>query len=119
MGSGPINACSARLIGPDPICRDPICGPDPIYRGRIAPRQSAARAPRRHGRAAYSQYTSTNSSSQTTSTKCQYHAAASNAKWWSAVKWPRKHAREHHRQHDHADGHVKPWKPVSMKNVEP
>ena len=40
-------------------------------------------------RLAYSQYTSTNSISQTTSTKCQYHAAASNAKWWSGVKWPR------------------------------
>ena len=29
----------------------------------------------------YSQYTNTNSPSQTTSTKCQYHATASKAKW--------------------------------------
>ena len=28
-----------------------------------------------------SQYTNTNNPSQTTSTKCQYQAAASNAKW--------------------------------------
>ena len=29
----------------------------------------------------YSQYTSTNNSNQTTSTKCQYHATPSKAKW--------------------------------------
>jgi hypothetical protein len=35
---------------------------------------------------AYNQYTKINSPNQTTSTKCQYHAAASKAKWCSSVK---------------------------------
>ena len=33
------------------------------------------------------QYTVTNKNNHTTSTKCQYHAAASNPKWWVLVKW--------------------------------
>ena len=57
---------------------------------RVAPPEGQRRTSRRASRgtatvaavrgAQTSQYTSTNSSSQTTSTKCQYQAAASNAK---------------------------------------
>src|SRR5690606_28542381 len=32
--------------------------------------------------------TKMNSATQTTSTKCQYQAAASKPKWFSGVKWP-------------------------------
>jgi hypothetical protein len=67
------------------------------YMGWIGP--GGIKYPKRKGRTATvrpslaagpqtSQYTSTKSSSHTTSTKCQYHADASNAKWWSAVKCP-------------------------------
>jgi hypothetical protein len=32
-------------------------------------------------------YIEINKNNQTTSTKCQYHAAASKLKWWDWVKW--------------------------------
>jgi hypothetical protein len=44
--------------------------------------------------------------SQTTSTKCQYQAAASNPMCFSAVKWPRPHAHQADEQEDRADDHV-------------
>ena len=47
-----------------------------------------------------------NRPSHTTSTKCQYQATASNAKWRFGVKWPLQHAQPDHRQHDRADRHV-------------
>ena len=47
------------------------------------------------------------SSSQTTSTKCQYQATPSKPKWWSGVKWPGDAAEQDHDQHDRADRHVK------------
>ena len=33
------------------------------------------------------QYRQINKKIQTTSTKCQYHAAASNPKWWDGESW--------------------------------
>src|SRR5690606_35205576 len=64
-------------------------------------------------------YTNRNRPSQTTSTKCQYQATASNAKWFSLVKWPL--AQRNHMISSISVPRVTcaPWKPVSMKNVEP
>ena len=55
----------------------------------------------------------------TTSTKCQYHAAASNPKWCLAEKW------QLYKRYKHTARNVvpirtcKPWNPVATKNVEP
>jgi len=56
---------------------------------------------------------------QTTSTKCQYQAAASNPKWCSDVKWywiwrSRQTARK-----EEPIMTWSPWNPVATKKVEP
>ena len=43
---------------------------------------------------------------QTTSTKCQYQAAASKPKWWSGLKWPLGGAPEADHQEAGADDDV-------------
>ena len=60
-----------------------------------------------------------NRNSHTTSTKCQYQAAASKPKCRSGVNWPGDGAEQTHGQENRADDHVQPWKPVAMKKVEP
>lgn len=56
---------------------------------------------------------------QTTSTKCQYQAAASNPKWWFLEKWLR-----YRRVRDIVRNVVpmrtcSPWNPVATKKVDP
>ena len=60
-----------------------------------------------------------NSPNQTTSTKCQYQATASKAKWRCGVKWPFMVRSQMHTSMMAPSVTWKPWKPVSMKNVEP
>lgn len=55
----------------------------------------------------------------TTSTKCQYQAAASKPKWWPWEKWDR-YARS--KQIDKKEVPIRtwrPWNPVATKKVEP
>ena len=67
-----------------------------------------------HPRCTHSQYTNTNRPSQTTSTKCQYQATASKAKWLCGLKW-RLAARKSTAASMIAPMVTwKPWKPVSM-----
>ncbi len=56
--------------------------------------------------------------SQTTSTKCQYQAAASRPKWWSGLKWPRQARKRQTARNQVPMITWKPWKPVAMKKVE-
>lgn len=57
--------------------------------------------------------------SQTTSTKCQYQAAASKPKWCLDVKWNSScRIRQMVRNVDPIMT-WSPWKPVATKNVEP
>ena len=59
-----------------------------------------------------------NRNSQTTSTKCQYQAAASKPKCWSGLNWP---AIARNRQTSRKVVPTKtwkPWKPVAMKKVD-
>jgi len=62
----------------------PACGDAATSRAAALPTRhrypEAERQRRRNSLDRYSQYTSTKSSSHTTSTKCQYHVVASNAK---------------------------------------
>ena len=60
-----------------------------------------------------------NRPSQTTSTKCQYHAAASKAKWRVGVKCPRMARTSTTRRMIAPMVTWNPWNPVSMKKVEP
>lgn len=54
-----------------------------------------------------------------TSTKCQYHAAASNPKWWLDVKWYLiRRKRQTNRKEDPMIT-WSPWNPVATKKVEP
>lgn len=57
--------------------------------------------------------------SQTTSTKCQYQAAASNPKWWFDVKWKLNCRRRHTKRNVDPIMTCSPWNPVATKNVEP
>lgn len=55
----------------------------------------------------------------TTSTKCQYHAAASNPKWWYEEKW---FFIERIKQINKKIVPINtwiPWNPVAIKNVDP
>lgn len=54
-----------------------------------------------------------------TSTKCQYHAAASNPKWWLDVKWKLIRRRRQTSRKEDPMITCNPWKPVAMKKVEP
>lgn len=56
---------------------------------------------------------------QTTSTKCQYQAAASNPKWCSEVKWYWICRRRQTARKVEPIMTCRPWKPVATKNVEP
>src|ERR1700752_5189531 len=59
-----------------------------------------------------------NKNNQTTSTKCQYQAAASKPKWRCGVNWPSL-ARNQHTIRKHVPTITwKPWKPVARKHVE-
>lgn len=57
--------------------------------------------------------------SQTTSTKCQYQAAASNPKWWLDVKWNFSWRRKHTMRKVDPIITCSPWNPVATKNVDP
>lgn len=57
--------------------------------------------------------------SHTTSTKCQYHAAASNPKWWFDVKWNLIRRKRHTRRNVEPMITCRPWNPVATKKVEP
>src|ERR1700744_6625928 len=60
-----------------------------------------------------------NRNSHTTSTKCQYQAAASKQKWRVGVNWPAMARPRHTARKIVPTMTWKPWKPVAMKNVEP
>lgn len=55
----------------------------------------------------------------TTSTKCQYQAAASNPKWWFDVKWYLISRRRHTSRNVEPIITWRPWNPVATKNVDP
>jgi len=55
----------------------------------------------------------------TTSTKCQYHAAASNPKWWLVEKWWLIDRLKHTRRKVDPINTWAPWNPVATKNVDP
>ena len=55
----------------------------------------------------------------TTSTKCQYQAAASNPIWCSFVKWPSIHLIKQTNMKIVPTITCNPWKPVIIKKVEP
>ena len=59
-----------------------------------------------------------NRNSQTTSTKCQYQAAASKPKWRSGVKWPARARNQQTIRKQVPTMTWKPWKPVARKKVE-
>src|SRR6516162_5798314 len=59
-----------------------------------------------------------NRNSQTTSTKCQYQAAASNPKCRSGVKWPARARNQQTIRKQVPTITWKPWKPVARKKVE-
>ena len=57
--------------------------------------------------------------SHTTSTKCQYQAAASKPKWWLLEKW---HIYIRYKQIRRKEVPMitwRPWNPVATKKVEP
>ncbi len=56
---------------------------------------------------------------QTTSTKCQYHAAASNPKWCEVEKWFKQTRDKHTKRNDDPINTCSPWNPVATKNVVP
>ncbi len=60
-----------------------------------------------------------NRNSHTTSTKCQYHAAASKPKCCFGVKSPRDARIRQTVRKIVPTMTWKPWKPVAMKKVEP
>lgn len=55
----------------------------------------------------------------TTSTKCQYHAAASNPKWWPAEKWWAQVRIKQIVRNEDPIRTWRPWNPVATKNVVP
>jgi len=57
--------------------------------------------------------------SQTTSTKCQYHAAASNPKWWFDEKCNVVCRSKHVVRNVVPIITCSPWNPVATKNVDP
>jgi hypothetical protein len=57
--------------------------------------------------------------SQTTSTKCQYHAAASNPKWWFLEKWFWICRIKQMVKKVVPIKTCKPWNPVAIKKVDP
>lgn len=57
--------------------------------------------------------------SQTTSTKCQYQAAASKPKWCLEVKWYCRCRTRHVSRNREPIITCRPWKPVATKKVEP
>jgi len=61
----------------------------------------------------------TNRNSHTTSTKCQYHAAASKPKWCVVVKWYLIKRIKQTVKNNVPMITWKPWNPVAIKNVEP
>src|SRR5579862_1069054 len=65
------------------------------------------------------QYTKMKSPSHTTSTKCQYQDTASNPKWWSGLKWPATQRKRITVSIVTPSVTWNPWKPVSMKKVDP
>jgi len=56
---------------------------------------------------------------QTTSTKCQYHAAASNPKWWFDEKCNVVCRSRHAVRNVVPIITCSPWKPVATKKVDP
>src|SRR5215467_1813403 len=92
-----------------------VGGPVPASDGRLLLRPHTRQD---HLVEGYSQYTKINRPSHTTSTKCQYQATASNAKWCSGLKCP---ARQRARITLSMRAPIvtwNPWNPVSMKNVD-
>lgn len=60
-----------------------------------------------------------NKNNQTISTKCQYHAAASNPKWWELLNlnlYVR--IKQINKNKDPIKTWI-PWNPVARKNVDP
>lgn len=57
--------------------------------------------------------------SQTTSTKCQYQAAASKPKWCFEVKWNFNCRTKHTRRNVEPIITCRPWNPVAIKKVDP
>jgi len=57
--------------------------------------------------------------SQTTSTKCQYQAAASNPKWCPLEKWFDIRRAVHTIKNVVPMMTCRPWNPVATKNVDP
>lgn len=57
--------------------------------------------------------------SQTTSTKCQYQAAASKPKWWLEVKWWRICRSRQTARKVEPIRTWRPWNPVATKKVAP
>jgi len=55
----------------------------------------------------------------TTSTKCQYQAAASKPKWWPLEKWWAIVRLKHTRRNVDPIKTWAPWNPVATKNVDP
>ena len=61
----------------------------------------------------------TNKNNQTTSTKCQYQADASNPKWWLNVKWKLVNLNQLTNKKIVPIRTWRPWKPVATKKVDP
>jgi len=55
----------------------------------------------------------------TTSTKCQYHAAASNPKWWIDEKWFIKCRTKQTNKNVVPIITWSPWNPVAIKKEDP
>ena len=55
----------------------------------------------------------------TTSTKCQYHAAASKPKWWPVQKCIMMVRARQTRRNVEPIRTCAPWNPVATKNVDP
>lgn len=65
------------------------------------------------------QYIKTKRNNQTTSTKCQYQAAASNPKWWCLVNWWFINLNKQTSKNVLPINTCAPWAPVVIKKVEP
>ena len=61
----------------------------------------------------------TNKNNQTTSTKCQYQAAASNPVWCLDIKWPFIIRYRHTDKNKVPTITWNPWNPVAIKNTDP
>lgn len=57
--------------------------------------------------------------SHTTSTKCQYQAAASKPTWWNEEKWQLKRRIKQTKRNEVPIITCKPWNPVATKKVDP